>query len=118
VHNQIVGVGLNGGVISVAESYCLGAFNNTGCLSGSPFVLVTSNPGSSHQDAFFAGVSMLSLVVNMNASGFSGTANLSGVRSAIDELRTTSAVPEPATLSLMLTGVGFLHRGMRRRSKS
>ena len=113
MYNQLVGVGLNGGVVSVAESYCLGAFNNTGCLFGTRQTLVTSNPRSSHQDAFFAGVSMLSIVKDRNASGFSGTANLSGVRNAIDETR--SGVPEPATLSYVLGGAGLLGLGWLRK---
>jgi len=105
VHNQMVGVGLNGGVASVAETYCLGAFNNTGCQAGTPQTLVTSNPGSSHQDAFFSGVSMLSIVTDMSASGpLLGSANLSGVRVAIDESR---AVPGPASLSYLLVGAAL-----------
>ena len=107
VHDQMVGVGLNGGVASVAESFCLGAFNMTGCQSGTPQTLVTSNPGISHEDAFFSGVSRLSIVDSMNASGFNGTANLSGVRVAIDETRGVAAVPEPASLSCLLVGAAL-----------
>ena len=117
VHNQMVGVGLNGGVASVAESYCLGAFNNVGCQAGTPQTLVTSNPGSSHSDAFFAGVNKLSILANLSASGFDGTANISGVRSAIDE--TPTSVPEPSSLSCLLGSAGlFGVVWLRRRSSA
>lgn len=117
LHNLLTGSATNGGSISVDETYCLGAFNNTGCASSGT---LNTNGGAPHQDAFFAGVSEISIIKDINAAGNgNGTASISGVRNAIDETPTQGGgVPEPATVSYLLGGAGLLTLGwLRRRSK-
>jgi len=116
IHVLETAIATGGGQATIAESYCLGAFNNTGCTSGGTLTTTASAP---HMDVFFAGVSKLSVIkdisVASNQSG--GFAAISGVRNAVDE---TGSVPEPSTFSFMLTGGGALGLGwlrIRRRSR-
>jgi hypothetical protein len=114
LHLLLTGEATNGGSISVTENYCLGAFFNTGCASSG---VVNANEGAPHQDVFFAGVSQLSIIKDVNAAGngVGGTASISGVRNAVDETPIPPATPEPSSILLMFTGVvaaGFKLRRM------
>ena len=115
LHNLLTGQASNGGSVSVAETYCLGAFNNTGCSSSGE---LQTNNVTPHQDVFFSGVSMLSVIKDINAAGNGGNglASLSGVRNAVDE--TPTGVPEPATVSYLLGGGGLLALGWLRRKST
>jgi hypothetical protein len=116
LHLLQTGSASNGGSITVAESYCLGAFNNTGCASSGT---LSTSAGAPHQDVFFAGVSELSIKKDINAAGNGGNglASISGVRNAVDETPTTLA-PEPATVSSYLLGLLALGWFRRKSTKS
>src|SRR5436853_4598310 len=74
VHNLLTGIGTGGGVASVAEVWCTG-LNLTGTCNP----LNTSNPGSPHNDATFAGISQLSISKDINVTaGPNGFASISG----------------------------------------
>lgn len=113
LHNLLTGQVSNGGSISVAENYCLGAFYDTGCASSGT---LNTNVGTPHEDVFFAGVAKLSIIEDINALGNGrGLASISGVRSAVDE--TLTPTPEPATVSYVLEGAGLLALGWFRRTR-
>ncbi len=102
-----------GGQATVAETYCLGGLNNTGCTSSGT---LTSSADAPKADIVFAGVSQLSIIkdigVASNQSG--GFAAISGIRNAVDESGASNkspTIPEPSTLSYLLTGVGALGLG-------
>jgi len=116
LHLLLTGQANNGGSISVSENFCLGAFNSTNCDSSG---VLNTNAGSPHQDVFFAGVSQLSIIKDINAAGngVGGTASISGVRNAVDET-VTNLVPEPATVSSYLLGLLALGWFRRKSTKS
>ena len=113
IHNLLTGQASNGGSSSVADTYCLGAFNNTGCSSSGQ---LQTNHVTPHQDVFFSGVARLSIITDINAAGNGGNglASISGVRNAVDETP-VAGVPEPTTFSYLLGGAGLLCLGWLRR---
>jgi hypothetical protein len=102
----------SGSAATVTENYCLG---HTGLVSCTTPGVLNATIGAPHQDAFFAGVSVLSWRkdINVNVSLNGGIATISGVRNGVDE---TSSVPEPATLSFL--GGGLVLLGMLRRRRA
>lgn len=116
LHNNLIGTAGGLGTSTVAETYCLGAFNSVGCASSG-----TLNTNAPTPDNFvtFAGVSLMSIFkdinVSGNASGVGNFASISGVRNAVDETRGPTGVPEPATVSYFLGGAGLLALGWMRR---
>jgi len=116
LHVLETAIATGGGQATIAETYCLGAFNNTGCTSGGTLTTTAAAP---HMDVFFAGVSQLSVIkdISVASNQNGGFASISGVRNAVDE---SGTVPEPSTFSFVLTGGGALGLGwlrIRRRSK-
>ncbi|HEY4364820.1 MAG TPA: PEP-CTERM sorting domain-containing protein [Bryobacteraceae bacterium] len=116
IHVLETAIATGGGQATIAETYCLGSFNNTGCTSGGTLTTTASAP---HMDTFFAGVSKLSVIkdISVASNQDGGFASISGVRNAVDE---SGVVPEPSTFSFMLTGGGALGLGwlrIRRRSR-
>ena len=102
----------SGSAATVTENYCLG---HTGLVSCMTSGVLNATIGAPHQDAFFAGVSVLSWRkdINVTVSLNGGIATISGVRNGVDE---TSSVPEPATLSFL--GGGLVLLGMLRRRRA
>jgi hypothetical protein len=84
LHLLETGNASGGGTAVLGETYCLGAFNNTGCASSGTLSTAATNP---HQDVFFSAVSKLSITVNIlvAGNGAGGSAAISGVRNAVDE---------------------------------
>jgi hypothetical protein len=84
LHLLETGNASGGGTATVSETYCLGGLNNMGCSSSGTLNTTAANP---HQDVFFAAVSQLSIIedINVAGNGVGGSAAISGVRNAVDE---------------------------------
>ena len=115
---QMIGAGFSGtGLVSVAETYCLGDTFGDGCAKGTAgtlFVFLGSGGSKLSDTVSFAGVSEVDVRKDIELlGGTDGIAVLSGV---INEF-TDIPVPEPATLSVLGSGLTIMAAGLMRRKR-
>jgi hypothetical protein len=115
---SMFGAGFVGtGVVSVAETYCLGDTFSDGCAHGTPGSLLTildSSTSKLFDHASFAGVTEIDVMKDIELLGGTdgSAALLSGVENQFSE---TSTTPEPGSLVLFGSGIVCLAGALRRK---
>jgi len=113
IHNNMIGAGVEGGSVAVAESYCLGG-SVLDCqnLQGLDLVFVNDTGSNLSANVTFDPVNLVGISKDIFVgSDEGGTAHLSGVVNTVDQ----TTVPEPTTLGLL--GAGLLGLGLARRRR-
>jgi hypothetical protein len=115
---SMFGAGFVGtGVVTVAETYCLGDTFSDGCAHGTPGSLLTildSSTSKLFDHASFAGVTEIDVMKDIELLGGTdgSAALLSGVENQFSETTTT---PEPGSLVLFGSGIVCLAGALRRK---